>query len=147
LPKEPRQVERREEPKPKPVVKPQPTESKTAEAADADTAAATGARVATAVDFPFVYYVDLIERRVSRNWHPPPLDSYRGRTRACLVQFVVGRGGEITRVSLAASSGVSFFDREAVAAVKSASPLPPLPAKFGGGELPVTIRFTLKPGF
>ncbi|MFO7652288.1 MAG: energy transducer TonB [Candidatus Krumholzibacteriia bacterium] len=159
LPEKPREEPKPVEPEP---VRPEPkTEQKPVEptedpprevataaaAATGDTTAMSAPQVATGADFPYAHYIDLVQRRVSTNWHPPPLNSYRGATRACVVEFVIGRGGQVTRVSLAASSGVSFFDREALAAVRASSPLPPLPARFGGQELPVSVRFTLKPGF
>jgi len=146
LPEQPREQPRPRDPEPE-VQPKRADEEPPPGPAEETTTADTGPTVATGVDFPFTYYVNLIERRVSRNWHPPPLDSYRGQIRVCEVQFVIGRGGVISRVTLAASSGVGFFDREALAAVKASSPLTPLPAKYPDRELPVAISFTLKPGF
>jgi TonB family protein len=110
-------------------------------------AAPDGPAVSTGdVDFPFAYYLNLVEGRITRQWRPKQLGFREGASRSCLVHFVISRGGQVSRISIVESSGVALFDREALRAVQAASPLPPLPAKFAGRDLPVNMIFTLEPG-
>jgi len=48
-------------------------------------------------------------------------------------------------VTLARSSGIGIFDREAIRAVQSTR-LPQLPAEFGSNTLGVTMTFNLESG-
>ena len=149
-PKEvPEKVERKPEPEPEPTpVVPQPVDDPPDDP-PVDTApvpAASGPAVSgTDVDFPFAWYINLIEGTVARNWKPRQLGFREGSTRHCVVHFMVGRAGQISQVTLVRSSGVSLFDREALRAVK-ATRLSPLPAKFPHSALGVSYTFTLKSG-
>jgi TonB family protein len=99
----------------------------------------------TDVDFPFAWYLNSVEGIVARNWRPRQLGFREGSSRNCMVHFMIGRGGQISQVTLVRSSGVALFDREALRAVKSAR-LQPLPAKFPHQALGVTFVFTLESG-
>ena len=96
--------------------------------------------------FPFAWYLNLVEGRISRNWNPRQLGFRDSSERSCAVHFFIERGGAVTRVTIIQNSGVSLFDREAVRAVQTAHPLPPLPTKFASRSLGVTIVFTLRSG-
>ena len=144
LPEQPREDPRPREEPPPPVISdpdPEPQES----AAEPPVAAAvSGPAVSTTdVDFPFAYYLNLIEGRITRQWQPKQLGF---RTGACLIHFVIARSGQVSRATIVQTSGVALFDREALRAVQAAAPLPPLPAKFAGRDLPVSMIFTLEPG-
>jgi len=99
----------------------------------------------TDVDFPFAWYLNRVEGIIARNWNPRQLGFRGGSQRSCVVHFMVGRGGQISEVTVVRRSGVSLFDREALRAVQS-SRLPPLPAKFPHPALGVTFVFTLESG-
>jgi TonB family protein len=99
----------------------------------------------TDVDFPFAWYLNTVEGSISRRWRPRQLGFREGSSRNCVVHFMIGRGGQVSQVTLVRSSGVQLFDREALRAVKSAG-LPPLPAKFPHRALGVTFVFTLESG-
>jgi len=153
-PKEvPREVEQKQDPppeiKPDPVpVQPDPemqaplepeVEAKT-------TPVASGPAVSgTDVDFPFAWYLNSVEGIIARNWKPRQLGFREGSSRSAIVHFMVARSGQVSRVTLVRSSGVSLFDREALRAVQ-AGRLPPLPAKFPHTGLGVTFVFTLESG-
>jgi TonB family protein len=151
----PKEVPRREETKPEPEQKPEPTpvrpepeepaESEPLDEVEPAPTASGPAVSGTDVDFPFAWYINRVEGIVARNWKPRQLGFREGSTRSCIVHFMVGRAGQISRVTLVRGSGVSLFDREALRSVK-ASRLPPLPAKFPHQGLGVTFTFTLQSG-
>ena len=145
-PQEPKPEPKEQEPEPIRTSEPEPD----LEPSDAPAMAAqaTGPAVSsTDVDFPFAYYLNLIEGRITRNWKPKQLGFREGTSRFCVIHFVIARNGHVSRVSMSQSSGVALFDRESLRAVQDSSPLPPLPAKFSGRDLPVSMIFTLEPGF
>lgn len=151
VPEERTEIERQPDPEPEPIqpdpepVKPQP-EPEVVEEAAAGPAESTEPLVATTDEiFPFDYYLRTVRNNIARKWRPKQL-GFRGQLeRSCVVHFVIGRGGQVSQVTLVRSSGVSLYDREALRAVKS-SRMPPLPAKFSSPTLGVTFTFTLKSG-
>ncbi len=94
--------------------------------------------------FPFAWYLNVVEGRISRHWNPRQLGFRDSDQRSCAVHFIIERGGAVTRVILVQGAGVALFDREALRAVQAAHPLPPLPTKFASRSLGVTIVFTLR---
>jgi TonB family protein len=156
-PKEvPAEPERKPEPEPEaepetPVERPPAdAQSATEPAADpAETAAPdlglSGPAVRTDTDFPFAWYLAQVEGRIARGWRPRQL-GFRDRARiTCAVHFVIARGGAVSQVTLAQSSGLGVYDREALRAVRTTR-LPPLPPTYGGASLGVTFIFNLEPG-
>jgi TonB family protein len=126
---------------------PDPPAEETSEPAPALTELPEGPKASSTDEpFPFAWYLNLVEGRISRHWKPRQLGFSQSGARSCAVHFFVERGGAITRVTLVQESGVSLFDREAVRAVQAAHPLPPLPTKFASRSLGVTIVFTLRSG-
>ena len=81
-------------------------------------------------------YISQVARRIRRNWSPPS-DS---RSRSMVVNIVIARSGALRSVSIARSSGLGLYDQQAMEAVRSSAPFPPLPpdAKMGS----ITIEFT-----
>jgi TonB family protein len=57
------------------------------------------------------------------------------------VHFKIDGLGRVMDVKLEVGSGVAFFDQSAVRAVNVSSPLPPLPAGYGGSTLGVHFGF------
>ena len=56
-----------------------------------------------------------------------------------LVSIVIDRQGRVLSVNLQQGSGVNLFDREALATIRRADPLPPLPAEMRGETLALTL--------
>lgn len=92
-------------------------------------------------DFPFVYYITILQNRIQGNWQPPYQASEQQEKMSALVRFQVLKNGKIANVSLEKSSGRYLFDQAAQRAVYSADPLPPLPDEFYGEFLSVHIEF------
>ena len=88
-------------------------------------------------DFPYTLYIESMQRRIGANW-------YRGTPPAgieVVVYFRIRRDGTITDVRVDKPSGNGPFDRAAVSAVRSSSPLNPLPFAYSGTYLGVHLTF------
>ncbi|NIR48165.1 TonB C-terminal domain-containing protein [candidate division KSB1 bacterium] len=92
-------------------------------------------------EFPFSYYLAVIQTRVQSNWEPPSPPARSSISRKVVVFFKIQRNGRITDITLETSSGDYVFDQAAVRAVTLANPLPPLPVDFRAPELPVHYEF------
>ena len=92
------------------------------------------------------YYFSLLSRKISRRWETTQ-SSGRGRREVeTVIRFRVGQTGEIFDAEVASSSGLSVFDRQCLAAVQAANPLPAPPAQYArGGSLPIELTFTFNP--
>ena len=55
------------------------------------------------------------------------------------VSFAVDRSGRASAISIVASSGFDVLDEAAMAAVRRASPFPPIPSAAGRGRWPFTV--------
>jgi len=92
-------------------------------------------------DFPFAYYLTILQNRVQNYWQPPYQTSTQQEKMSTVVGFQVLRNGKIVNVSVEKSSGRYLYDQAAQRAVYSANPLPPLPDEFSGKFLSVHIEF------
>ncbi|MBU0743669.1 TonB family protein [bacterium] len=104
--------------------------------------------VGTDVAIPprFAYYIDLLESRIARNWHPKQLGFREASARVCKIHFHVEQNGLITRETIVQSSGVPLMDRESLKAVRSVGHFMPLPRGLADNALGVTYTFTLTSG-
>jgi len=90
------------------------------------------------------YYLALLQRKIDRRWEPSAARTRGGPAVACLIRFRISPAGVIENPRVVESSGFSVFDREALRAVLSASPLPPPPAGSRALEVPISVRFHLE---
>jgi periplasmic protein TonB len=88
-------------------------------------------------EFKYPVYIERLVMIISLNWFKP---AQPVQTRP-VVHFQIERDGTITHTRLVTSSGVSRVDRAALRAVIASSPMPPLPAEFGGTRLGVQVVF------
>jgi len=146
----PEEPEQRVEPEtPEPVVaQEEPQTAAPTEQTVTDAAAEEQAVVGTDVVVPprFKYYIDLLEARVARNWHPKQLGFRTSSTRVCRIHFHVEQNGLITRETVVESSGVPLMDRESLKAVRTVGHFMPLPRGLADNALGVTYTFTLTSG-
>ena len=140
---------REKKPKPKPQKKIIPsTRIEQAEAApdtvraDSLEARVTGDIVLDVEEFPFVYYLMTIKRKIASLWRAPGVS--HGDPVACRIYFRVQRGGAVAGASVETSSGNYLFDQTALRSVVNASPLPPLPNGFQDDYLGVHFSFVLE---
>lgn len=88
-------------------------------------------------DFQFSYYVQRMLVAIGLNWFKP---SQAGSV-SPVIHFKIEKDGTISDAAIERSSGLPFVDRAALRAVISSSPLPPLPAEYGGSQLGVHLKF------
>ncbi len=87
------------------------------------------------VEVDFSPYMEMISRRIKRNWFPPKL----ARSNKVIVNFLVGKNGDVSKLVLTQSSGIGGADQCALNSVVQAAPFDELPA--GAGPT-VPIEFT-----
>ena len=103
---------------------------------------AVGATVqATAAEGIDDTYLKLVQQKIGRRWRPTDAATRGLREVSCVVSFRIGPGGEVIAPTVTASSGLSVFDRRALAAVERSAPLPPPPTRFGKYGLEIDFRF------
>jgi TonB family protein len=88
-------------------------------------------------DFPYTLYIDAMHRKIGSNWFRPQVAAGA----SVLVYFRILRDGTITEAKVETPSGNGTFDRAALSAVRSASPLNPLPFAYSGNYLGVHLTF------
>ncbi len=96
-------------------------------------------------DFPFAWYLSIMEGQIARNWNPKQMGFRSGSGIGCVVHFTIQQSGAVVQVTMERTSGVGVYDREALRAVQSTR-LPQLPADFGASSLGVTMTFNLESG-
>lgn len=88
-------------------------------------------------DFPYTLYIQGMHRKVGAGWFRPQVAD--GAT--VIIYFRILRDGKITDAKVETSSGNGTFDRAALSAVRSATPLNPLPFGYSGTYLGVHLTF------
>lgn len=99
-----------------------------------------GLRIEGDQPFPYQGYLDSLVTRIQDHWEEPLIVGNR-RTLKATVFFRILRDGSITDFRVESPSGLIPFDRSALDAVTSASPLSPLPEGFRGDYLGVYFDF------
>lgn len=93
--------------------------------------------------FPFGWYLQAVQRKISEKWAPPPERVPEGRA---VVRFEIGRDGQVRQPAMEDSSGDSAYDQAALRAIKEANPFPPLPAEFKEPGLLIHLGFNFAGG-
>ena len=88
-------------------------------------------------DFKYPVYIERMVQIISLNWFKP---AQAVQTNP-IVHFQIERDGTITDPRIVTSSGLPFVDRAALRAILASSPLPPLPAEYGGPHLGIQVVF------
>ncbi len=92
-------------------------------------------------DFPFLYYLNIIQKKVTANWN----FDYEGTVhQKVVVFFKIDKTGKVYDQKVEKSSGIAFLDQSAVRAVLLSSPFPPLPEEYSGNFLGVHFGFEFK---
>lgn len=100
-------------------------------------AARVGASVAALdnPDFTYDYYIDQMLALIAANWVRPPL----GGDVEAMIHFEIAPDGAVSEVRVVRSSGYDSFDLAGLRAIRSASPLPPLPRSYHHDSLGVNL--------
>ncbi|MYK91112.1 MAG: energy transducer TonB, partial [Synechococcus sp. SB0669_bin_8] len=145
--------------KPMPVATPPqaPSRPLTAAVSDDDRTPAqeTPANITTAVaPTPALDTVDLARLQnqygkaahlwLNKHKRYPSRAQYRGDEGTVLVTFTVNRHGEVLEYSLERSSGNALLDKEALAAIRRAQPLPVFPEDLAEVKETITVRVPIQ---
>jgi len=65
-----------------------------------------------------------------------------GRRGLVLIQFSIDRSGGVPKLVIASPSGITAFDRAAVAGISASNPFPPLPAAYKGDQIRLQMAFS-----
>ncbi len=92
--------------------------------------------------FRFAEFFLRVKSAIAREWDPnrawdardPSSQRYGRRTRGTTVDIVLEPAGDVRDVRLVASSGLDFYDREVVRAIRAASPFPNPPRALVGRD-------------
>jgi TonB family protein len=91
----------------------------------------------------FKPYLLQVLASVRRNWMSIVPDSARmGRRGLVLIQFSIDRSGSVPKLVIASTSGITAFDRAAVAGISASNPFPPLPAAYKGDQIRLQMAFS-----
>jgi periplasmic protein TonB len=88
-------------------------------------------------DFPYTLYITGMQRKIGSNWLRPQVTGNVG----VVIYFRIQRDGTISEARVETPSGIGTFDRAALSAVRSSSPLNPLPFGYQGSYLGVHLTF------
>ena len=88
-------------------------------------------------DFPYTLYLQGMHRRIGTNWFRPQV----APGTFTVIYFRILRDGTIAEAKVETASGNGTFDRAALSAVRSSSPLNPLPFAYDGTYLGVHLTF------
>ncbi|MGZ5446103.1 MAG: TonB family protein [Thermoanaerobaculia bacterium] len=123
---------------PVPAPTPPPTDNRQPPTGTADIAiGGSGVTGIEGGDFPHSLYLQGMHRRIGGNWFRPTVTPGTN----VVVYFRILRDGTITEARVETPSGNGTFDRAALSAVRSSSPLNPLPFAFSGTYLGVYLTF------
>jgi len=91
----------------------------------------------------FKPYLLQVLAKVRRNWMAIVPDSARtGRRGLVLIQFSIDRSGGVPKLVIASTSGITAFDRAAVAGISASNPFPPLPGSYKGDQIRLQMAFS-----
>ncbi|VAX20073.1 hypothetical protein MNBD_NITROSPINAE01-674 [hydrothermal vent metagenome] len=97
--------------------------------------------MAEGLAFPHIWYLKIVERKVTESWITHGLDIAGKRTDPS-VQFTILKDGSVERVAMVRSSGSRKLDGSVVDAIYKSAPFPPLPEDFPEDSLRVTFDFS-----
>lgn len=88
-------------------------------------------------DFPFIWYLQQVQTRITGNWNR--MTAAQGRVQ---IYFRIKQDGSLEATRIEIPSGNAALDQSALLAVKRSDPLPRLPEGFEGQTLGVRFWFT-----
>jgi len=137
--KQPKKEVKKEEKKPEPVKpKEEPEQAvKQPEEPKPQLIQASSNIMLEAKDFPFAYYLKILQNKIASNWEWP----VKSGMLKTVVYFKIQRDGQLKDINVDKTSGDYLFDQAAKRAVNLVNPMIPLPDGYDGGELGVYFEF------
>lgn len=93
-------------------------------------------------NFPFAWYLDNIQNKITSCWTEPQMAL--AKQYSAVVSFTINNTGEISNIKIKKSSGITEFDQSGLQAIERAKPFPPLPPGYTYPELVVNAEFSLQ---
>lgn len=87
------------------------------------------------------HYAAEVQSIVQGNWHVPEAQMVLRQRGWVAIRFEVQADGRISDLKVVHPSGIPSYDRSAIDALRSSSPLPPLPRSAVTAPVAGTIRF------
>lgn len=86
-------------------------------------------------------YARQVQERVQSNWHVPEAQMVLRQKGWVAIRFNIQRDGTVTDLQVIRPSGIPSYDQSAMNAMRSSSPLPPLPKEVTVPQLGGVFRF------
>lgn len=94
-------------------------------------------------EFPFAWYLDLIQNKITMNWKEPPKPLIKEGNLSAIVSFIIYKDGHVDKIRMTERSTLEVLNQSVIEAVQTSVPLPPLPENFQDSELTINIKFEL----
>ncbi len=98
-------------------------------------------------EFKYISYFSKIKSKIELVWAYPQISVMRGEQGTVHLKFTIVEDGSLEDVQLIKSSGYPALDEEAIRAVKTAAPYPPLPKSWGLKKLHIIGEFNYILGY
>ncbi len=105
---------------------------------------AQGGTILTPLNSPSIQYISYfasIKRKIELVWQYPFDAIQRGIQGETIVDFSIGKDGKLVDVTLVESSGFKILDKEAIEAIRKASPFGPIPKQYKIDILKIRAHF------
>ena len=86
-------------------------------------------------------YARQVQERVQSNWHVPEAQMVLRQKGWVAIRFNIQKNGAVTDLQVIRTSGIPSYDQSAMDALRSSSPLPPLPSQVTVPQLGGVFRF------
>ncbi len=93
-------------------------------------------------DFPFAWYLDNIQNKITSCWTEPQM--VLAKKYNAVVSFTLDKNGAVSNIIIKASSNIAEFDQSGLRAIELAKPFPPLPPGYKNPELVINVEFNLQ---
>ncbi|MDP8263072.1 MAG: energy transducer TonB [Candidatus Ancaeobacter aquaticus] len=94
-------------------------------------------------NLPFAWYLDVLHKKISKNWEEPSGLIIPDNTLSAVVFFRVYRDGKVSKLKIKEACYRKEVNASVIKAVKDAEPFPPLPPEYKGEYLDINIKFDL----
>jgi len=91
-------------------------------------------------NFPFDYYLQLLDERIRENW-APDISNEKNNKRTAVIIFLINKDGSINEISIKRRSGMPNFDQMALDAIYKLRKMPPLPMAFSKDFMSINVEF------
>lgn len=98
----------------------------------------------TALNAPEIQYISYfagIKRKIELIWQYPQEAAAAGIQGELVVDFTIGRNGNLESVELLEGSGHKILDDEAIGSIRLAAPYHPIPERYGIPNLKIRAHF------